>query len=45
MNISQIYEKEKEYKFLKLISQKNINGIIESKFEEYKIKSYIDYQS
>ena len=45
MNISQIYEKEKEYKFFKLISEVNVNGIIEKTFKEYKIKAYIDYQS
>ena len=45
MNISQIYEKEKEYKFFKLLSETNDKGIIRKEFKEYKLKAYIDYQS
>ena len=45
MNISQIYEKEKEYSFFKLISEKNIKGLIKREYKEYKIKAYIDYQN
>ena len=45
MNISQIYEKEKEYKFFKLLFETNDKGIIRKEFKEYKLKAYIDYQS
>lgn len=45
MNISQIYEKEKEYSFFKLISEKNVKGLIKREYKEYKIKAYIDYQN
>ena len=44
MNISQIYEKEKEYLFFKLISERNVKGLIKKEHKEYKIKAYIDYQ-
>lgn len=45
MNISKIFEKEKEYDFYKLISETNVNGIIEKDYKKYKIKAYIDYQT